>query len=74
MSTTDLPDLLWRKSSYSNGQANCVEVATVGDRQTSVRVRDSKAADVSGLIFPARVWAQFTDSVKARSTQAGPTR
>ena len=44
MSSTDLADLLWRKSSCSNGQANCVEVAAVGDGHTSVCVRDSKAA------------------------------
>jgi len=71
MSSTGLPNLLWRKSSYSNGQANCVEAAAAGDRQTSVRVRDSKAPDAPGLVFTARVWRQFTDSVKSRSTQAG---
>jgi len=32
MNSTDRPDLLWRKSSYSNGQANCVEVAALADR------------------------------------------
>lgn len=71
MSSTDLPDQMWRKSSYSNGQANCVEVATMADGQTGVRVRDSKAAGASGLIFPARAWRQFTDSVKLRGTRAG---
>ena len=29
MSSTELSGALWRKSSYSNGQANCVEVAAV---------------------------------------------
>jgi hypothetical protein len=29
MNGTDLSGLLWRKSSYSNGQANCVEIAAV---------------------------------------------
>ena len=52
MSSTDLPDLPWRKSSYSNGQANCVEVAAMGDGQASVAVRDSKAPEASGLTFP----------------------
>ena len=70
MSSTELSGTLWRKSSYSNGQANCVEVAVVGDGPTSVCVRDSKAPDASGLIFPARAWRQFTDSVKPRGTQA----
>jgi hypothetical protein len=34
---------LWRKSSYSNGQANCVETAAVGQGGRFVAVRDSKA-------------------------------
>jgi Domain of unknown function (DUF397) len=71
MSSTDFPDLLWRKSSHSNGQANCVEVAAMGYGQADVCVRDSKAAEASGLIFPARVWRQFTGSVKPRGSQAG---
>ena len=32
MSSTELSGALWRKSSYSNGQANCVEVAAVTRR------------------------------------------
>jgi hypothetical protein len=71
MSSTDFPDLLWRKSSHSNGQANCVEVAAMGYGQANVCVRDSKAAEASGLTFPARAWRQFTDSVKPRGSQAG---
>ena len=35
MSSTDLSGALWRKSSYSNGQANCVEVATSAGGHTS---------------------------------------
>jgi hypothetical protein len=64
MSSTGLPNLLWRKSSYSNGQANCVEVASMIDGHTIVAVRDSKALDVDGLAFTARAWQQFTDRVK----------
>jgi hypothetical protein len=64
MSSTGLPNLLWRKSSYSNGQANCVEVASMKDRHTIVAVRDSKAPGSNGLTFTARAWQQFTDNVK----------
>ena len=64
MSSTGLPNMLWRKSSYSNGQANCVEVASMKDRHTIVSVRDSKAPDSNGLTFTARAWQQFTDTVK----------
>ncbi len=64
MSSTGLPNLLWRKSSYSNGQANCVEVASMKNKHTIVAVRDSKAPDADGLTFTARAWQQFTDNVK----------
>jgi Domain of unknown function (DUF397) len=64
MSSTGRPNLLWRKSSYSNGQANCVEVASIKGRHTTVAVRDSKAPSHNGLTFTARAWQQFTDSVK----------
>ena len=64
MSSTRVPNLLWRKSSYSNGQANCVEVASKKDRHTIVAVRDSKALDCHELAFTARAWQQFTDTVK----------
>jgi Domain of unknown function (DUF397) len=61
------PEPVWRKSSYSNGQANCVEVASMRDRHTIVAVRDSKAPDPTGLTFTARAWQQFTDTVKRPS-------
>jgi len=55
MSSTDRPDPLWRKSSHSNGQANCVEVAAAG----LVAVRDSKAPDGPSLAFTPSAWWQF---------------
>jgi hypothetical protein len=66
MSSTDLSGALWRKSSYSNGQANCVEVAAVGGGRTLVAVRDSKAPDALRLIFTPQAWWQFTDNIGAR--------
>jgi hypothetical protein len=65
MSSTELSGALWRKSSYSNGQANCVEIATMGGQRTVVAVRDSKTPDGPSLIFAARTWRQFADSVEA---------
>jgi hypothetical protein len=47
---------VWRKSSHSNVQANCVEVA-VGPRV--VAVRDSKNAAGPVLAFPAAGWVAF---------------
>jgi len=64
MRSTDLQHLLWRKSSYSNGQANCVEVAAVVGRRMCVAVRDGKAPDTTSVIFTARAWRQFTDSLR----------
>src|SRR3984893_4889602 len=65
MRTPDLSGTLWRKSSYSNGQANCVEVTTVTGERRFVAIRDSKAPDAPSLIFTARTWRQFTNSVRA---------
>jgi hypothetical protein len=66
MSSTELSGALWRKSSYSNGQANCVEVAAVGGGRTLVAVRDSKAPDALRLIFTTQAWRQFTDNIDDR--------
>ena len=63
MSSTELSGALWRKSSYSNGQANCVEVAAMGGGCTLVTVRDSKAPDSPSLVFTAKVWQHFTVGV-----------
>ena len=65
MSSTDLSGALWRKSSYSNGQANCVEATTVTGGRALVAVRDSKAPDGPCLIFTSRVWRQFAVGVEA---------
>jgi hypothetical protein len=54
-------DLLWRKSSYSNGQANCVEVAAAG----RVAVRDSKSPDRTRLAFAPDAWQQFLGRLTA---------
>ena len=59
MNRTDLSGVLWRKSSYSNGQANCVEIAPLRGRRTTVVVRDSKAPGGSALMFSAQAWQKF---------------
>jgi len=59
MNRTDLSGLLWRKSSYSNGQANCVEIAALSCGRTTVAVRDSKAPGGSALTFSAQAWQKF---------------
>lgn len=70
MSRNDLCGARWRKSSYSDGQANCVEVAAIGSRGGLLVVRDSKAPDGPGLTFTPDAWQQFTERVTAGHLQA----
>jgi hypothetical protein len=51
----------WRKSSYTSGQGNCVEVAPLRD---GTAVRDSKDPDGPILTFPEDTWRAFIGAVK----------
>ncbi len=59
MSCDDLGGAQWRKSSYSDGQANCIEVAAAG----LVAVRDSKSPDGPNLAFATGTWRQFIERI-----------
>ncbi len=50
----------WRKSSYSGGDNNCVEVGATG---AGIAVRDSKNPDSDALTFGAGAWQSFTRSL-----------
>ncbi|WP_084468107.1 DUF397 domain-containing protein [Actinokineospora inagensis] len=52
---------MWRKSSRSNGKANCVEIA-FGDVHT-VLARDSKQGNGPALRFNRSQWQAFLDSM-----------
>jgi hypothetical protein len=57
MDRDDLTGAVWRTSSYSSGNGQCVEVA----RTTKVVVlRDSKNPAGDVLRFPRQQWAVFT--------------
>ncbi|MPZ65405.1 MAG: DUF397 domain-containing protein [Pseudonocardiaceae bacterium] len=57
MMTAPEPDgIVWHTSSYSNGEAACVEVAPAPDR---VLVRDSKDPDGPGLTVTPDAWRAF---------------
>lgn len=55
--------LKWpHKSSHSNPQGNCIEVADLG---SSRAVRDSKNPNGAVLFVTAAEWSAFCDAVKA---------
>jgi hypothetical protein len=56
------PDLPFRKSSFSDPDAGCVEVAVSGGL---LRVRDSKDPDGPQLAFTPHEWDAFVRGVRA---------
>lgn len=62
MNTTELSHAAWRKSTRSNAEAECVEVAVLdGGRRA---VRDSKDPAGPALIFTAAEWTAFVRGVR----------
>ncbi|MFI5955793.1 DUF397 domain-containing protein [Cryptosporangium sp. NPDC051539] len=54
----------WRKSSYSGGSGNCVEVA----RTSVIHVRDTKQQGGGPeLTFSAQAWADFVGGLRTNS-------
>ena len=64
MTSHDAVRAVWRKSSYSGGGNNCVEVAMTA---TACAVRDSKNPDCGQLIFGPSAWQAFVADVKLGS-------
>ncbi|WP_326752417.1 DUF397 domain-containing protein [Streptomyces hirsutus] len=56
LSSPVLAEAIWRVSSYSGGQGECVEVA---DIPTLVPVRDSKRPAGPVITFTPRAWRTF---------------
>lgn len=62
MSASSFDNAVWRKSSRSNGNGNCVEVAW---SDHLVGARDSKqGADGPIAVYSRGAWASFLDVVK----------
>ncbi len=59
----DLSETVWRTSTYSGANSQCV---TVADGLTGiVPVRDSKTAEGPSLVFRADTWTSFIANLKA---------
>ena len=56
MRTPDWNGIVWRTSSYTGGQGNCVEVAPTAG---TVLVRDAKDREGPVLAVPATAWRAF---------------
>ena len=64
MKASDTPTTLagiFRKSSYSQSEAACVEVA---DLDNGTAIRDTKHRDLGSLFFGVDEWQAFIDSTK----------
>ncbi len=62
MKATELLGAVWEKSRWSNGQANCVEVAR--NLPGIVAVRDSKDPAGPALVFTPSEWSAFVQGVQ----------
>lgn len=61
--SNDLAKLTWRKSSYSSGNGQCVEVARLADG--SWAVRNSREPDKEPHVFTDAEFTAFRAGVKA---------
>lgn len=62
MNEQGLSSRAWRKSSYSGGSGDCIEVA--GNLPGFIAVRDSKNADGPELTFALAEWVRFMSQLK----------
>jgi hypothetical protein len=61
----------WRKSSYSGGEGNCIEVT---DDDSRVLIRDTKDRTGSMLRFSPDVWRRFAGQLKGTRSLASGSR
>ena len=66
MNDLDLSRAVWRKSSHSSANGQCVEVAHL---DSAVAIRDSKNPDAGTLLFSPAEWKVFLGGI--RQSQSG---
>ncbi|WP_055524199.1 DUF397 domain-containing protein [Streptomyces graminilatus] len=62
MKKIDLTTAIWTKSSHSNAQSACVEVALLGN--STVPIRDSKNPHGPILVASGVAWDAFVEQLK----------
>ncbi|MFG3011375.1 DUF397 domain-containing protein [Streptomyces cinerochromogenes] len=62
-----MPELSWKKSTYSPDASNCVEVATT---PTTIHIRDSKTPTAPHLTLAPSTWAEFLPYVAETGASA----
>ncbi|MFI9309538.1 DUF397 domain-containing protein [Streptomyces triculaminicus] len=61
MSRFDFSEAIWRKSSYSSGNGQCVEIALL---RGAVVTRDSKHPNGTVVAFEGNAWSSFVSAVQ----------
>ncbi|MER7113928.1 DUF397 domain-containing protein [Saccharomonospora azurea] len=56
---------MWKKSSFSNPNGNCVEFAPADDDSGDVLIRHSQRPDDATIRYTAAEWRAFVAGVKA---------
>jgi hypothetical protein len=67
----DLSPVIWRKSSRTQANGQCVELADLAE---NVAVRDSKDPSGPVLLFGSADWGSFLESIKRGEVDANGRR
>lgn len=67
-----MPDFQYRRSSYSNPERECVEIAT--NIPTNIAIRDSKNPTGPSLHLHPTTWAAFQTALLTEQLTTGPAR